>query len=76
MTAPPDQSERFEPTEDMLLAAGNGDGTGARLARLLARTLWWIDGDYALSERSGRNSGCGKSWRPIWRGGWRRSGGM
>lgn len=45
------QSERFEPTEDMLLAAGNGDGAGSRLARWLLRTLWWIDSDYALNER-------------------------
>ncbi len=45
------QSERFEPTEDMLLAAGNGDGAGTWLARRLHRILWWIDSDYALSER-------------------------
>lgn len=41
------QSERFEPTEDMLLAAG--DGTW--LVRRLPKILWWIDSDYALSER-------------------------
>lgn len=45
------QSERFEPTEAMLLAAGNGDGAGTRLGRLVQRTLSWIDSDYALSER-------------------------
>jgi uncharacterized protein YndB with AHSA1/START domain len=43
------QTERFEPTEDMLLAAG--DGAGSRLARLVQRTLSWIDSDYAVSER-------------------------
>lgn len=45
------QSERFEPTENMLLAAGNGDGAGSWLVRRLQRILWWIDGDYALNER-------------------------
>lgn len=45
------QSECFEPTEGMLLAASDGEGAGTRLARLLQRTLSWIDSDYALSER-------------------------